>query len=170
MSNWFLLFFTGLACVVIGGLAVANPEFISVGIAFFLAISFMVLGVVAVITAFTSTTGWGIFWTVILGILMVVTGFFLWQNPLTGVVAIGLILGILLIASGSVMVIVGFAPDLGWYRLWFFIGAAASFVLAYYVIRVPDVSLGLIFGIQLIIDGITLAIMSFSSRRSSYLF
>ncbi len=170
MSNWMSFMILGVLSVIIGGFAVIFPEATAVGVELFVAWSLIILGIVYIIAAFRAREEGSIFWAVLLSILMIVTGILLLTKPDAGVMVLGVILAIMSIAQGCVMLIGAFTRGIGSFRWWLIIGAVASFVLAWFIFESPVSSLGLLFGIQLIINGFSTIGLSLSLKRAGALF
>ncbi len=164
MSNWVLLLIVGILAMVVGGIAMVNPEVAGLSLSYLLSIGLIAVGALTIFFGFSAPSGSGVFWSILLGVLMIVTGVLLWKNPLAGVVTIEVIIAILMIASGVVMIMSAFTVDMGVNRWWAVIGGIASFVLAYFLFTDPG-SLGFLLGLQLIFYGFALVGLALSARR-----
>ncbi len=169
MSNWLLYLIIGILAIIVGGIAVANPQIAGLSVSLLLAIGLIVFGVMAFILGFSAPTGAGKFWSVLLGIVMVITGIAMVRNPLQGVVTIEVIVSVLMVISGVIMIMAAFGPDMGFSLFWAIIGGIASFVLAYFLITNPNM-LGILVGLQLIFDGVGMMAFAFASRRVSSIY
>lgn len=164
-SNWILMLALGIIAIILGVLALINPFAASFGVERFVSWAFMIMGVLTIIGAFMGDETNGRIWTIITGVLMLLIGFFLFRNPIAGIVTIAIALGVFMLISGIVRVFVGFKVNNNSLKWLVIISGAASIILAFLVFNNLLWSIGVLLGVELILDGVALAALAFARTR-----
>lgn len=147
--------------LVIGGLYVLSNAVLATAISV-LVIAWMALigGIMMLVSAIMSI-GSGISWsTVIGGAMLTVLGLFMLRSPLAGAVALTIMAGAMFFASGLMRVTLAFTVQSHRWLLIF--SGLVSIALALWIIANPAAAtlklLGILLGVQVISEGITLLI------------
>lgn len=162
MSNWIVSLILGILAVVAGGFALVYPFGASLAVELFIAWSFIILGIVTIIAAFFGNQTNGRWWSVLLGVLMIITGVVLLRNPLAGILALSFVFAILTIVSGITKIVAGFRVNKTSLKWLTIISGVASLILAVLIFTYPVLSLGILFALELIFDGMALIFLSFA--------
>lgn len=159
----------GAIIALLGLLAIAFPFVTGLSLSIFLGATLVVGALVHVAHAFSPESFWGAVWQVILAVVYGVAGISLMANPVLGLTTLTLLAIAYLLANGVVMVgwsLVGRGND-GW--LWLLASGSLSVLLAVVLwLGFPSTALwtvGVLFGVNLLVTGVSLVMVGMSSRR-----
>ncbi len=157
-TKWDVVF--GVLSVVAGGVMLGHVALASLVSVLFLGWSLIVGGVVVFLSAITTWDEPGHWWAIIAGGLLTVLGLGFVRNPGASLLVLTLLAGSLLIVGGIVRLVAAFQP--GAPRIILIVNGAATLLLGLLVFFQWPVSalwyLGMVLGVQLILDGLTTAI------------
>lgn len=169
MGKTILWVVLGIISIVGGIFALASPlvaTFVATTIAAWV---FIFVGVVQVIGAFSAEGAWAKIGNILLGALAVFLGFSILQNPLAGALALTTLVGILFLAAGVFKLILAFSVEERRAFWLILISGALSVLLAILIFSNFPYSaatmLGILLGVDLISNGVSLIAMSFALRR-----
>jgi uncharacterized membrane protein HdeD (DUF308 family) len=166
--RWAFFAVAGVLLVILGILALGSMGIATLASVVVFGSLLMIAGVATVLTAFTAH-GWGGFTLhVLFGILSAVVGFVLIISPIAGAVALTLFLAIYFLAGGLFRVVSAVSQQFaGWG--WAAAAGVASVALgAILFTQWPEAALwfiGLLLGIELILQGFTWIALGFAARR-----
>ncbi|MEB3355691.1 MAG: HdeD family acid-resistance protein [Synechococcales bacterium] len=160
----------GIVLIILGIVAIAEPFFASVVIELFFGWLLIIGGFIQFIYAFQSRHTGGILLKILVSLLALAVGIFLVLNPLQGVVSLTLVLGIYFFVDGVLRVIAAFqtkpAPRWG----WMLFSGIASIILGILIWSQWPFNaawvIGLLVGIGLIINGLTIAVAGVAPQRT----
>ena len=166
---WFLIL--GALMILGGIIAIAYPLLSSVSVVIVLGSLLFIAGVAMLISAFW-TRNWSAFLIqLLIGILYVVLGLLTMEAPVQVTGALTLMLAAVFIVSGIFRMVAAIAmqfPEWGWVML----GGALSLILGVMVYKqFPERSLvliGLLFGIDLILTGVTWIMLAIDVRKINF--
>lgn len=167
--HWVLFLIQGLIMIVLGVIAIGEPLVASVAVALFAGWLFLFSGVVGLAGAFTAQRVPGYWWALISALLCIVLGIYLIWRPLAGVLTLTLAVAIYFGAQGITQIIVaiqqrGMLPSWGWVVF----GGVVNILLAAIIISgwpgTAEWTLGLLFGINLLMWGVSLVMTALACR------
>ncbi len=167
-STWYLL--EGIFLMIAGVIALVYPYLASVTLIFLLGWILIVSGVLQAIGLIGAKDVPHFWLQLISAVLAVVIGVLLLRNPNVGLVAMTLLLIIFFIVEGISKIIfaLNIRPFTGW--IWVFLSGLIGILLgAYLWAKMPlasEVVLGVLLGIQLIVEGAALAFLAWMVRSS----
>ena len=157
-TKWDVAF--GLLSVVAGGVMLGHVALASLVSVLFLGWTLIIGGIVVFVSAITTWGEPGHWWGVIAGGLLTVLGVGFVRNPGASLLVLTLLAGSLLIVGGIVRLVAAFQP--GAPKGILIVNGAATLLLGLLVFFQWPVSalwyLGMVLGVQLILDGLTTAI------------
>jgi uncharacterized membrane protein HdeD (DUF308 family) len=158
-TGWDIVF--GLLSVVVGVVALGHVAVASLVSVLFLGWMLLLGGLILVLAAVVLWKEANHRWDLAAGALFLVIGFVLVRNPGVGLLTLTLVAGSLLLVGGVVRIIAAFQP--GAPRAILLVNGAVTLLLGFMVLNRFPVSalwfLGTILGVQLILDGITTALV-----------
>jgi uncharacterized membrane protein HdeD (DUF308 family) len=169
-SHWVLLLFQGLIMAVLGLAAIAEPVMATFAVTTFVGWLFVIIGIVGLaLLPFPGVFG---FWSrMIISVLAVVIGVFLIWRPFGGSVSLVFAAAVFFAAQGVAQFILAIghrAQVTSW--IWILLSSFVNFILAGVALSgVPDKAiwtLGLAFGINLVMWGLALAMTALACRTS----
>jgi len=168
MKYWFLWLLAGIASVVAGIIALANPFAATLTAELLAGYMFTAIGLLTLLSAFQDQ-GWGArVWAILLGVLITLFGINLIANPLEGVFQLTLIVGVLMLIMGVFRVIIAFTPMAAGARGFLIVAGLLSVVLAVMILTSfpwsGAVVLGLFLAIELISNGISLIFVALDRK------
>lgn len=120
--------------------------------------------------AFSDRDGTHRAWHGIIAFLNIVVGVWLIANPLPGTLSLAAVLGVLFLIMGALRIFIGLQMTSSQMKGMLILSGAASVLLGVIVFsdfqNAASALLGLLLGIQLLIDGIGLIALGFASRNS----
>ena len=170
-SHWVLLLIQGLIMTVLGLVAIAEPVMATFAVTIFVGSLFLISGIVglAVLSLPGAVLG---FWSrMIISLLAVCIGAFLIWRPFGGIVSIPLAAAVFFCAQGVAQIILAIghrARVASW--IWILLSSLVNFTLAGIALSgVPGKALwalGLMFGTNLVMWGLALAMTALACRTS----
>lgn len=169
MGKTILWIILGLFSIAGGILALLSPlvaTFVATTIAAWV---FIMVGVVQIVGAFGTEGFWHKVGNILLGALAVFLGYSILQNPLAGALALTTLVGILFMAAGVFKLILAFSVEDRRAFWLILISGALSVLLAVLIFSNFPYSaatmLGILLGVDLISNGVSLIAMSIALRR-----
>jgi uncharacterized membrane protein HdeD (DUF308 family) len=167
--HWVLFLIQGLIMIVLGVIAIGEPMVASIAVALFAGWLFLFSGIVGLAGAFTAQRVPGYWWALIWALLGIAVGIYLIWRPLAGVLTLTLAVAIYFGAQGITQIIVAIQQR-SMLRSWgwvVFAGVVNIFLAAIIFAGWPGTAewtLGLLFGINLIMWGVSLVMTSLACR------
>ena len=167
--HWVLFLIQGLIMIVLGVLAIGEPMVASFAVALFAGWLFLFSGVVGLAGVFTARHVPGFLWGLASALLGIVIGIYLIWRPLAGVVTLTLAVAIYFGAQGICQIIAAIAQR-SMLRSWGWVvfGGLVNIALAAIIISgwpgTAEWTLGLLFGINLLMWGFTLVMTALACR------
>ena len=156
-TTWDVVF--GVLTMVAGGVMLGHVALASLVSVLFLGWALIIGGVVVFVSAITSWGEPGHWWAVIAGGLLAVLGLGFVRNPGASLLLLTLLAGSLFIVGGMVRLVAAFQP--GAPKAILLVSGAVTLLLGLMVFSQWPISalwyLGMVLGIQLILDGLTTA-------------
>ncbi|KEO61021.1 HdeD family acid-resistance protein [Thioclava indica] len=163
-----LLIVTGAVVAVFGILALANPFAASLAVTTFVGILFLLGGVAQAWIFFKAFDAGHRLSHGVIALLNIVVGVWLLANPLSGTVSLTLVVGALFLIMGIVRLIMGFKLTQSKLRPILLLTGLASVVIGVLVFSdfqsAATSLLGVLLGVQLLLDGIGLIAFGLSAR------
>lgn len=167
--HWVLFLIQGIIMIVLGVLAIGEPMVASIAVALFAGWLFLFSGIVGLAGVFTARRVPGYWWGVLTALLGIVIGLYLILRPLRGVLTLTLAVALYFGAQGITQIITAIAQRTmlrSWG--WVVFGGIVNIVLAAIIISgfpgTADWTLGLLFGINLLMWGFTLVMTALACR------
>ncbi|QIE55420.1 hypothetical protein G5B40_08100 [Pikeienuella piscinae] len=171
MRKWYKWLGLGVLSVAFGLFVLANPFAASLAIEQVVGVLFLLIGVVQIVVAFREERFWSKVSAIALGALAAFLGLSFLVNPLHGILSLVSIVTIILAVSGVVRLILAYrmkATPLFWSML---ISGGLSVLLALYIIAnfaaVSGSLLGILMGIEMILDGLAMIVLAFFIRTAA---
>jgi uncharacterized membrane protein HdeD (DUF308 family) len=168
-SHWVLFLIQGLIMMVLGLLAVGEPMLATLAVEIFAGWLFLISGIVGLAGVFTGRRVPGFWWALITALLAIAVGLYLIWRPLAGIVSLTLAVAAYFGAQGIVQIITAIAhrgvlPS--W--IWVMLGGVVNVVLAIIILSgwpgTVAWTLGLLFGINLFMWGLSLVMTALACR------
>ena len=167
--HWVLFLIQGLIMIVLGVLAIGEPMVASVAVALFAGWLFLFSGVVGLAGVFTARRVPGFWWNLLTALLGIAIGLYLLLRPLRGIVTLTLAIAIYFGAQGITQIITAITQRSmlrSWG--WMVFGGIVNIVLFVLIISglpgTAEWTLGLLFGINLLMWGFTLVMTALACR------
>lgn len=165
-----ILFMIAGALMVVGGfLALANPFAASLAVTTLVGIFFLIGGVGQLWAAWSTPDDDHRTWHGILGLLALVLGVMLVANPVAGTLSLTLLVGLLFLLSGAGRLVVALRLRGSRYYWLMLVSGALSVLIGILVLAniaaAATTLLGLLLGLQLILEGAVLLVLGFVARR-----
>jgi uncharacterized membrane protein HdeD (DUF308 family) len=170
--HWGLFLFQGIAMIVLGLLAIAEPMVASLAVEIFAGWMFLIGGVMTLIGLFRSRHVPGFLWNATGAALAILVGLFMIARPLAGVLSLTLVLAGYFAAQGVLEIIAGVEQRALLPRSWFWMvlnGIIDLFLAGIIMAGWPGSSawaLGLLVGINLFMSGLALVMTALACRDS----
>ena len=164
--NWSIVL--GIMMVLLGIVAIARPFFATVLTELWLGWVFIFSGIVQSIYAVKTKDSGRFFLKFLLGILYLATGLILLVYPLQGVLTLTFVVGSCILAQSLAQIILSLQlrPDEGW--AWvLFSGIIGTIFGSLIILQFPHNApwlIGLLVGINLIVDGTSIGMLSVTAR------
>jgi len=167
--HWVLFLIQGMVMIVLGLVAIGEPMVASIAVALFAGWLFLFSGIIGLAGAFTAHRVPGYWWALISALLGIVIGIYLIWRPLAGVVTLTLAVAIYFGAQGVCQLIAAIAQR-SVLRSWGWVvfGGLVNIVLSVLIISglpgTAEWTLGLLFGINLLMWGFSLVMTALACR------
>ena len=167
--HWGLFLAQGLIMILLGILAIGEPMVASIAVALFAGWLFLFSGAVGLAGVFTARHVPGFWWGLLSALLGIAVGIYLIWRPLAGVVTLTLAVAIYFGAQGICQIIAAISQR-SMLRSWGWVvfGGLVNIALAAIIISgwpgTAEWTLGLLFGINLLMWGFTLVMTAFACR------
>jgi uncharacterized membrane protein HdeD (DUF308 family) len=167
--HWGLFLIQGIIMVILGILAIGEPMVASYAVALFAGWLFLFSGIVGLAGVFTTRHVPGAWWGLVSALLGILVGIYLIWRPLAGVVTLTLAVAIYFGAQGVCQIIAAIAQR-SMLRSWGWVvfGGLVNIVLCALIISglpgTAEWTLGLLFGINLLMWGFTLVMTALACR------
>lgn len=129
----------------------------------------MAVGILQALGSFRQVGFGARIWGFVLGILAIFIGFSIFQNPLAGVLALTTVVAIAFFAGGMAKIFLAFSAEDRTFFWVFLLAGVVSIVLAVMILsnfpRSAASILGLLLGIELLSNGISLLAFGFNSAE-----
>ena len=168
-ANWRWLAAAGVVIAILGLLAVLAPFATGLSISLLAGGLLVVSGILHFVGVF-SARGWvGTIWQIVLGVVTLGAGLLILFNPLVGLLTLTILVITYLFVSGVVEIVMGLRlrGEPNW-----FLGVVSGSIGVLLAIMLwagfPSTALwavGLLFGINLLVSGATMAIIAYSARK-----
>jgi uncharacterized membrane protein HdeD (DUF308 family) len=167
--HWVLFLIQGVIMIVLGVVAIGEPMVASFAVALFAGWLFLFSGIVGLAGVFTARHVPGFWWGLASALLGIVIGIYLIWRPLAGVVTLTLAVAIYFGAQGLCQIISAIAQR-SMLRSWGWVvfGGLVNIVLSALIISglpgTAEWTLGLLFGINLLMWGFSLVMTALACR------
>lgn len=168
-SHWILFLIQGLIMIVLGLLAIGEPMVATLAVALFAGWLFLISGIVGLVGTIRTRGMPGVWWSVLSSLLAIVVGLYLILRPLAGILSLTLVVAAYFGAQGIVQIITAIEhrrvlPSWG----WLLFGGIVNILLAALILSgwpgTAGWTLGLLFGINLLVWGISLVMTALACR------
>jgi uncharacterized membrane protein HdeD (DUF308 family) len=168
-GHWVLFLIQGLIMVVLGLFAVAEPIVATFAVATFAGWLFLIGGIVGIAGVATAHRIPGFWWQLIAALLAIVVGVYLIWRPLAGIVSLTLAVAAYFGAQGIVQIITALGhrnvlASWGWLLFTGLIDIALAVIILAGWPGTAEWTLGLLFGINLFMWGLSLVMTSLACR------
>lgn len=170
MKPWLTLVILGVILVIGGILAIANPLAASIAVTTLVGIFFLLGGVLQLWLLFKTGTGFDGTLNWIIALITLVVGVWLLANPLEGTVSLAIVVGVGFVISGIARIIWATQTGRGTASyVPLLLSGAASLLVGVVIFSdfqsLATQVLGLLLGIQLVMDGIGFAAVGLILRN-----
>jgi uncharacterized membrane protein HdeD (DUF308 family) len=168
-NHWVLFLIQGLVMVVLGLFAVAEPMVATIAVTIFAGWMFLVSGIVGLAGVFTARRVPGFWWGLITALLAIAVGIYLLWRPLAGVLSLTLVVAAFFAAQGISLIItaIGHRGVLASWG-WLLFSGIVDLILAAIILSgwpgTAEWTLGLLFGINLLMWGVSLVMTALACR------
>ncbi len=169
--HWVLFLIQGLIMTVLGVIAIGEPMVATLAVALFAGWLFLFSGVIGLAGVFTAHRVPGFWWSLISALFGILIGIYLIWRPLAGVLTLTLAVAIYFGAQGVTQIITAIQQRsvLGSW-VWVVLGGVVNILLAAIIISgwpgTAEWTLGLLFGINLLMWGLSLVMTALSCRAA----
>jgi len=170
--HWALFLIQGLIMIVLGFIAIGEPMVATLAVELFAGWLFLISGLVGLVGIFTARRAPSLWWTALSSLLGILVGIYLIWRPLAGVLSLTLVAAAYFGAQGIVQIITalthrGSIPS--W--VWMLFGGVINILLAAIILSgwpgTAAWTLGLLFGINLLVWGLSLTMTALACRTAS---
>ena len=173
-QSWGWLLALGIVLILFGGLILTIPLGVvtaSLTVEIWIAAALLVAGVLQLFHGWRTTAWSGRIWQMLGGLVFIIAGILMFAYPALGLLSVTVIVAIALVAQGIASLLVGASFE-GWRgRRWLIISAIVSIIAGLLVLfDVPTSAgwtLGTIVGVVLVLQGISLTLLSLDVRHAS---
>jgi uncharacterized membrane protein HdeD (DUF308 family) len=171
-SHWVLFLIQGLIMVVLGLMAAAEPMMATLAVEIFAGWLFVISGIVGLAGAFTAQRVPGYWWSLLTAALSIAAGAYLISRPLAGILSLTLVVGAYFAVQGITQIITAIQHRnvLGSW-IWLVIGGVVNLFLSVIIVSgwpgTAAWTLGLLFGINLFMWGVSLVMTAIGCRAVS---
>jgi uncharacterized membrane protein HdeD (DUF308 family) len=100
-AHWRLYVFQGVAMIILGVLAIAEPVFATIAVDIYVGWLFIISGALALVAMFSTRTVPGFLWTFVTGALSIVVGAVLLWKPAEGALSLTIVLTAFFLVEGA---------------------------------------------------------------------
>lgn len=170
MRYWFLWLVTGILSVIGGIVALANPLAATLAAELIAGYMFVAVGIMTLISAF-GDQGWGgRIVSIVLGLLILFLGVSLIGHPLRGMISLTYLVAVMMLVLGICRILLAFSARAQNLRGILIVSGVLSLVLGGMIFanwpQAAAVVLGLLLGIELISNGISMIVLSLSRKSA----
>ena len=171
-EHWKLFLVEGIILVILGILAIIIPPLATIGITIFIGWLFLISGIVGLVGMFTARRAASLWWTALSSLLGILVGLYLIWRPLSGILSLTLVAAAYFAAQGGVQIITAVTHRRAipsW--IWILFSGVVNIVLAALILSgwpgTAEWTLGLLFGINLLVWGLSLTMTALACRATS---
>ena len=168
MADWLKWLLLGVLSIVFGVLALSHAVIFSLAVTTVVGALFLIAGVIQAVAGFWDEGVGSKILSILLGVLMAVLGYSFLSNPLAGTISLATLVTIFIAAGGVLRLAFAFqmkGTQVFWLML---VSGVLSLALAAYILFNPAVTvalLGILLGVELIINGAGLIALALWKRR-----
>ena len=170
MTYWFLWLLAGIASIVAGMVALANPFAATLTAELLAGYMFLLIGVLTLISAFGDQGLGARIWALLLGLVITVFGYNLIAHPLEGVLKLTFIVAALMMIMGVFRILIALTPMAAGARGFLLVAGIVSIALAGMIFaNYPwsgAVVLGIFLAVELISNGVSLVFLALDRRTA----
>lgn len=172
-QSWGWLLALGILLILFGGLILTEPLGVvtaSLTVEIWIAAALLIAGILQLLHGWNAK-GWeGRTWQMLGGIVFIIAGILMFMYPTLGLLSLTMIVAVALIAQGVASLLVGTSFE-GWGgRGWLIISAIVSIIAGLLLLLDLPTSagwtLGTIVGVALLLQGVSLVLLSLDVRRA----
>lgn len=159
----------GVLLLIFGVLALANPLAASLAVTTIVGVAFLLGGAVQLWLAFSTPDDPHRLWNGFIGLIGLVAGISLLADPQSGMISLAMVLGVIFILTGLARLMIAFAnrqTPVFWALL---LTGAISVLIGVMIFgnlaEAATTLLGLLLGIELVIEGVALVALGLFARR-----
>lgn len=166
-----LFLIQGIVMVILGLLAVAEPQIATLAVDIFVGWLFIIGGIVRLVATFQSRSAPGFWWSILMGILAIIVGFILVGKPLQGVLTLTMVLIIMFAVEGIFQIVaaIEFRKAMASSWVWLIISGIIDLILAGLIFAgwpgTAAWAVGLLVGINLLFAGIALTMTALAADK-----
>jgi len=170
--HWVLFLIQGLIMILLGFFAIGEPMVATIAVALFAGWLFLFSGIIGLLGLFTARRAPSLWWAVAWSLLGIVVGLYLIWRPLAGVLSLTLAVAAYFGAQGVMQIITALShrrsiPSWG----WMLFGGVVNILLTVIILSgwpgTAEWTLGLLFGINLLVWGLSLTMTALACRTAS---
>lgn len=160
----------GILITIVGVLAIIRPYVAAIAATILVGWFFLLSGIFRFIYAIQTRKEGRFVLKLLASLLYIVAGVSLLVRPISGSVVVALLVGLAIALKGALQVIFSFQarPRSGW--IWMLISGILSIILGILIwsngAAYSTFILGLLFGLELLFDGLSITLFAWSSRRA----
>ena len=168
MADWLKWLLLGVLSIIFGVLALSHAVIFSLAVTTVVGALFLIAGVIQAVAGFWDEGVGSKILSILLGVLMAVLGYSFLSNPLAGTISLATLVTIFIAAGGVLRLAFAFqmkGTQVFWLML---VSGVLSLALAAYILFNPAVTvalLGILLGVELIINGAGLIALALWKRR-----
>ncbi len=171
--SWGWLLTLGIVLILFGGLILTIPLGVvtaSLTVDIWIAAALLVAGAIQLLHGWSTTAWRGRLWQMLGGLVFIIAGILMFVHPTLGLVSLTMIVAVALVVQGIVSLFVGASFE-GWGgRRWLIISAIVSIIagslLLFDLPTSAGWTLGTIVGVALVLQGVSLTLLSLDVRRA----
>jgi uncharacterized membrane protein HdeD (DUF308 family) len=170
-SNWRSLVGVGSLLAVLGLFAIGFPNVSSISLSIVLGTILVVGGIVQIAHAFSARKWTGFVWQALIAVVYTGLGILVLAEPSIGLVTLTLLLIAQFLAVGLIEILLGVGLKGYPNRLWpIFSGVVSLVAAAMLALGLPSTepwAIGLIFGVNLFVSGVSLVMLALGARKAA---
>ncbi len=168
-SHWVLFLIQGLIMAALGLIAAVEPMVATFAVEIFAGWLFLIGGIIGLASAFTAQRVPGYWWSLLTAVLSIAAGVYLISRPLAGILSLTLVVGVYFAAQGITQIITAIQHRSvlrSW--IWLVVGGVVNLILSAIIVSgwpgTAAWTLGLLFGINLFMWGMSLVMTAIGCR------